>query len=407
MKIIHTSDWHLGDSLNEHDRLPEQKAFLNWLLDVLKREKPDALLVSGDVYDTHTPSNAATEALFGFFSDVMAADLPTRIVMTAGNHDSPSVLRATSSVLERMGTIIVADSPEVSAAGSLVVPIPGPDGSPGLVVGAIPFLSPGHCSNASDDYSLERPERIRRGFSAYASAVLESCRTLASGAPVVLMAHCAIDGSRYSESEEGRRSALAGLETIGSAPVFRGDFFGDADYVALGHLHLPQVCGRETVRYSGSPLQMDFGETGEKHIVVAEFGPRHGDAVSVRCMPVEQTRPLVSVEGSETDVVAGVEKLVSDGSPALVRVRLGRYDGELDSIWRELETLTEKTGVRILSRGRLLSGGAKTVPAPSFSGPGVDELDVFDLARRRLSEANYNDIDIDRFIRALKEGLSA
>ncbi len=399
MKIIHTSDWHLGARFHEQERLPEQKRFLNWLLDLLRTERPDALLISGDVYDTRTPSNEALQCLYDFYSTVRAENLCPRVVATAGNHDSAAVLRSTRGVLDLLGVQVVAE-PDREHPEALVTVLPAADGTPGLAIGAVPFLSDADCFNVSTlPLSDERADRIREGFQSYYKRVFDACAEKGRGCPVVLMGHCALQGSKYSDdnSERGRFSQVGGLDTMGA------DVLPAADYVALGHLHLPQAVGGESSRilYSGSPLAMSFdeGSQGAKSVVVAEFGSRHGEPVALRRVEVPVFQPLVTFRGSPDEVKKDVAALVRKGRPAFVRIDITEYEGEFDMHRGEVDALVKDTQVLVLewSRNHDAVPGNGGLQALRAEGS-LRHLSPQDVARNRLEADARSKDEIDLYL---------
>lgn len=402
MKIIHTSDWHLGARLHEQERLPEQKQFLDWLLGLLRTERPDALLVSGDVFDTRTPSNEALQSLYDFYRAVRGEKLCPAIVVTAGNHDSAAVLQAPRGVLGLIGIHVVAE-PDREHPEALAIVIPGADGGPGLAIGAVPFLSDADCFNVSAlPLSAERADRIRDGFRSYFRGVFDACMAKGGGCPVVLMGHCALQGAKFSDdrSERGRFSQVGGLDALGA------DFLPSADYVALGHLHLPQGVGGEEPRivYSGSPIAMSFDEGGRggKSVVVAEFGVRHGEPVAVRRVEVPVFRPLVTLECTPEVVRKGVSALVQKGRPAFVRICVTQYAGELALFWQEVDTLVKDTEVRVLEKSRPqgalpADGGLQALRAEGT----LRDLSPRDIARRRLEAASCSPDEMARYLAML------
>lgn len=364
MKLLHTSDWHLGARLHEQERLPEQKQFLDWLLETLRKERPEALVVSGDIYDTHTPTNAARQTFLDFLTAARSLEHAPRIVITAGNHDSAAVLRASEGVLSLVGVTVVPtfdlDHPE-----RFVVELNGTDDDAGLVVGAIPFLTSADCANAARNTEDGQPRgevpTPSIGFARAVRSVFDACRERANGRPVVLLGHCAVAGSQLAkrwEHEKGVASApmqkIGGLDELSS-----GVFPAGADYVALGHLHIPQtVGGSECVRYSGSPIAMSFDESDPpKSVVVAEFGPCHGIAPVIRTIPVPVFRRLVTLCGTDQEILGELRRLAADDFPAFVRVFLTSYTGELEEVWNRIQEAAAQAGdIRILYRDRERTG---------------------------------------------------
>lgn len=261
MRILHTSDWHLGQTLHGYDRNYEHDQFLDWLLATLVSEKVDALLVSGDLFDSTNPPASCQRRLFEFLAEARRRLPHLNIVLIAGNHDSAGRLEAPSPVLDAFGVTVIG-LPARLPDGTLdlermVVPL----SSSGNVTAwclAVPFLRPGDVPRvvgAEDPYAA--------GVARLYQQVLDLA--LARRRPdqaIVAMGHCHLVGGKVSELSE-RRIVIGGAEAM---PVEM--FGGDITYVALGHLHLAQSVGSPARRYSGSPLPLSFGEIDYVHQVV-------------------------------------------------------------------------------------------------------------------------------------------
>ncbi len=253
LKILHTSDWHLGHSLRDWSREEEHRAFLHWLLDRIVAEAVDVLLVAGDLFDTSNPSAAAQQLLYGFLGRLRALHPRTRIVLVGGNHDSAARLDAAEPLLSALDIRMVGCLPYRGDGHRLadldleriLVPLADGQGRVEAWVAAVPYLRP---ADFPDELShLSMPEATAALY-AHLSVALQQ-----RGAPLKLATgHCFVVGSDRSEGSE--RVLVGGAESIGS-DCFPADF----GYVALGHLHKPQViAGR--LHYPGAPLPFDLGE---------------------------------------------------------------------------------------------------------------------------------------------------
>lgn len=312
MKILHSADWHLGARLVERERLPEQAAFLDWLLEVLKTEQVDALLVSGDVFDAANPPQEAVALYFDFLKRL--ADLKTvKAVITGGNHDSASHLNAPRELLRRFDVHVFGHG-----GADTVVDLGG------AVVAAVPFLRERDLRQAAAGESIATvQDQMKGAIRAHYAAQLATCREAAGGRPVVAMGHLTVLGAVTSDSE--REVHIGNLGHVG-ADVFEG-----FDYTALGHLHRPQkVAGRETVRYSGSPIPLSFSEAGDaKSVVVIDT-----DGMNLRLLPVPVTRPLIRAEAARATLAADLQT-VPAGSWAEITVKMDAPEPDLDRQVRE------------------------------------------------------------------------
>ena len=384
MKVVHTSDWHLGAKLHDRDRSGDHAAFLAFLLEVLASERPDALIVSGDVFDVRQPTPAAQTLYYDFLAGVAEAGTCRRVVVTAGNHDSPSMLSAAGNVLRSLRVDVVARVADDPVRACRAVEDAG--GRVGLVVAAVPFLSDGELVNlarAAGDVPAVPAAKLAAGFSAYYANVLEAAGKLARGAPVVATGHCTISGSKVSDerSERGRR--IGGLESFGCG------VFGGADYVALGHLHLPQFVGDgNRIRYSGSPLAMSFSEAGiSKSVTVVEFPGAAGGEIHVREIPVPEFTPLRVFEGGTDAIRRAVTALVATKpKEVFASVRVTEGEGDLAPFWSELDSVVQGSGVGILLKenGRPRAGAGSGLASAVEKSLSV--LTPLDVAAMRIGE---------------------
>ncbi|WLI91687.1 exonuclease SbcCD subunit D C-terminal domain-containing protein [Massilia sp. R2A-15] len=264
MRLLHTSDWHLGQTLHNFDRAYEHQCFLDWLLDTIVAEQADALLISGDVFDTANPSAAAQKQLYRFLQQARTRSPQLDIVVIAGNHDSPGRLEAPGPLLEAHGTVVVG---HVVRNGEgeidlerMLVPLRDKQGEVAAWCVAIPFLRPGDLPRdldaTADPYSHGIATLYQQAY-----ALAQARR--APGQAIIAMGHChMVDGQASLESE--RRIVIGGTEALPATM-----FDPAIAYVALGHLHLAQRVGqKEHIRYCGSPLPLSFAEVGYQHQVL-------------------------------------------------------------------------------------------------------------------------------------------
>lgn len=263
MRLLHTSDWHLGQTLHDFDRSYEHERFLDWLLDTLEAEQIDALLIAGDVFDNPNPSADAQKQFYHFLTQAKRRVPQLDIVIIAGNHDSAGRLEAPASLFQIFDATVVGtvtrDAQGDIEFNRLIAPLRNRQGDIAAWCLAIPFLRPGDVPRVvtDGDAYLEGVRQLYRQALDYALECQEG------GQAIVALGHCHTSGSLTSEDSE-RRIVIGGAEAL---PV---DTFDPAiAYVALGHLHRAQrVGGQERVRYSGSPLPMSFTEIHYPHQVV-------------------------------------------------------------------------------------------------------------------------------------------
>ena len=269
MRLIHTADWHLGHTLAGHSREHEHERFLTWLADVVDDEGADALLVCGDVYDQGNPPATAQRQFFSFLAEVHRRRPALQIVVIGGNHDAAARLDAPRPILEALTVTMRGGLPRdddgVVVPGSSVVPLRDQHGDVAVVALAVPFLRAPELSAVarSEAAVVGDPallDVVVQGTRAIVSRVVDAARAAFPGVPLVLMAHCEVQGARMSLSSE--RPLFGGRHAL---PPSLFDEAGVV-YAALGHLHLAQTLG--VARYSGSPLPLSMAERDYQHQVV-------------------------------------------------------------------------------------------------------------------------------------------
>jgi exonuclease SbcD len=318
MRLLHTSDWHLGQTLHNFDRTHEHQCFLDWLLDTIVAEQADALLIAGDVFDNSNPSAASQRQLYRFLQQARARAPQLDIVVIAGNHDSPGRLEAPGPLLEAHGTRVVGHVVR-DAEGSIdlerfIVPLTGKDGEVKAWCVAIPFLRPGDVPRAASQAGDDAFDAYLAGIRLLYQQAYDLARARArEGQAILAMGHCHMVGGDASPDSE-RRIVIGGTEALPAS------MFGpDIAYVALGHLHLAQRVGQqEHLRYSGSPLPLSFAEVGYKHQVlrIDLDGPR---AAAIEPLHVPRAVELLRVPASPAPVKQAIADLVALDLPDLPR----------------------------------------------------------------------------------------
>ena len=377
MKLLHTSDWHLGRALHGRKRYEEHEAFLNWLAALIESEDIDVLLVAGDVFDNSTPSNHAQELYYRFLCRV-AASPHRHVVVTAGNHDSPTFLNAPRELLKFLNIHVVgcaSESPE-----NEVIMIARPDDEPLLIVCAIPYLRDRDIRTAEAGESIEDKERkimegIRAHYRMVYDAAQEKRSRLKNPVPIVAMGHLYTEGGRTVDGDGVRELYIGSLLHVGM------DVFPECiDYLALGHLHIPQtVGGSEFIRYSGSPLPIGFGEAAqEKSVVLVEFSD---EAPKVANIPVPCFRELQTLRGDWQTIARDIDRLKSRGSNAWLEII---YEGDeiAGDLSARLDEAVAGTGMEILraKNNRIVERAIRGMDTEET----LDDLDVTDVFKRCL-----------------------
>jgi len=251
MKVLHTADWHLGHRLHEHSQVEEQTLFLNWLENYIVGQKVDVLLISGDVFDNGVPSNQSLEMYYNFLVRLNNTTCKS-IIITGGNHDSPGTLNAPKHILNALSIKVVGKATEDIKEEVFEIEIKGEK----VIIGAVPYLRDGDIRRAVAGESFEElTDKYKAALINHYEALSEQCQWInISKAPVIAMGHLFATGGSVSESEQNIY-----VGTLGH--ISAADFPAYFDYIALGHLHRPQIIGgNDKVRYSGSPHILSFSE---------------------------------------------------------------------------------------------------------------------------------------------------
>lgn len=346
MKILHTSDWHIGSTLYGRKRYDESEQFLQWLIESIKNQSIEALLVAGDIFDTSTPSNTAQELYYRFLNEVSRTTC-RHVIVTGGNHDSPSFLDAPKALLKAFNVHVVGSTAEREEDEVFV--LKDAANNPKVIVCAVPFLRDRDVrqSNEGESYRDKENRLVEGIISHYQKVYEEACKErneLGKSLPIIGMGHLFIAGSSiYKRSGEtnGERDLYVG--SLGQVPADRLPPF---DYFALGHLHIPQkVAGSETIRYSGSPMAMNFDEIHQqKSVVIVDI---HDQNVDIQIMPVPAFRHFEQIKGDWDSIEANLKRLKEESFAGWVEVI---YEGEeaIGNLRERVYKLVENTSIEVL-----------------------------------------------------------
>ncbi|MBD3726391.1 MAG: exonuclease subunit SbcD, partial [Moraxella osloensis] len=297
LTLLHTSDWHLGRRLYGKPRYDEFKQFLDWQLQTLREQKVDVLLIAGDIFDTTAPSNQAQNLYYDFLSQVCHTEC-RHVVIVAGNHDSASFLEAPKQLLKAFNIHIIGSMTDTPT--DEVITLSDKSGQPELIVMAVPYLRDRDVRTVGHGERLDDKERkLAQGIKAHYAqiadiAIAQQAQLQAKykrSIPIVATGHLFTVGGQTMEGDGVRDLYVGSLGSIG-AEIFHPHI----DYVALGHLHIPQVVGGQPhIRYAGSPIAMGFGESRQQkqvHLLRFDANP---DLLSQPLQTLTiQKKPLVS-----------------------------------------------------------------------------------------------------------------
>ena len=359
MKILHTSDWHLDCRLYDRRRADEHQAFLNWLRQTIIDQEIDVLIVSGDVYDNRTPTLESQQMynqfLVQLYKDRLSGKSRCRhVIITAGNHDSAAFLETSKQILQYFNITVVAKEPELIVVSSAEN---GESDDFPAIIAAVPFLSDVELRKSVDgENAAERSQRLMEGIrSVYQTFALQAenkkQELLQSSpfVPVIATGHLFTKGASNLGADGGEREIYVG--TLEKFPA--GDFPDSFDYIALGHLHVPQVVGgQDRIQYSGSPIPVGFGEANQtKRVVEVQWSADGKQTVTSIGIPCFQK--LVQISEKEKSVIEQkVAQLVNECKENNQSVWLEiLYQGSehIGTFDREVEKILENSPVTLLA----------------------------------------------------------
>lgn len=379
MRLLHTSDLHLGQNFMGQSRETEHAAFLAWLVEQVQAYQVDAVLVAGDVFDTGTPPSYAREQYNQFI--VALRDSGARLVVLGGNHDSPAMLAESRGLLARLDTVVVPTL--MQSPQEHVYRIPGRNGAPGMILCAVPFIRARDVARSEAGQSAEdKRGAMMEGIAAHYARIHEAAIALRDSAglplPIVASGHLTTVGASASDSV---REIY-----VGSINAFPTSAFPPAAYIALGHIHRPQkVGGLEHIRYSGSPIPLSFDEAGQdKQVLLVEF---EADAlISVTALAVPRFRLLARVCGNLERLrqqLQAVAAQVPSGELGWVEVTV-ESDDHLPDLQSRIAAMVESLPLEVLRIRR--QRGAVNAVIDAGDGLHLDELQPRDVFAQRLAQ---------------------
>lgn len=288
MKILHTADWHLGKKLHKHDLSNDHQLFFDWLINLIQEQNIDLLLISGDIFDLANPPIEARAMYYWFLKQMI--QLNCKIIITGGNHDSAQMLDAPREILQLLDIKVVGGATNPIENEVVVLE--------NLVVCAVPYLRDADLRQAIEGESgTSRVENVRLGIKKHYDTLAEICQEKYPNLLKIAMGHLYANGSISSESE--REIQIGNLASVDGK-----DFSKTFDYVALGHIHRPQIIGgNERIRYSGSPIPLSFSEKNDQKIVLI-LEVSENKIQEIKTVEVPKFRELKRISGTLEEVKA-------------------------------------------------------------------------------------------------------
>ncbi|HBI10054.1 MAG TPA: exonuclease subunit SbcD [Franconibacter pulveris] len=381
MRILHTSDWHLGQNFYTKSRAAEHQAFLDWLLEAAVEHQADAIIVAGDIFDTGSPPSYARELYNRFVVKLQATQC--QLIVLAGNHDSVALLNESRELLACLNTRVIASAQQDPASQAII--LNRRDGAPGAVLCPIPFLRPRDIlrSRGGQSGSEKQQQLLEAITQHYEQCYNAACALRGEQAlPIIATGHLTTVGVTKSD-------AVRDIY-IGTLDAFPAHLFPAADYIALGHIHRAQkVAASDHIRYSGSPIALSFDETGkEKSVFLVEFA--EGRLRDVTALPVPVSQPLAVVKGTLEEIAQALTQWRD--APAGPKVWLDieiATEQFLHDMQRQITQLTEDLPVEVvlLRRSReLREKNLGTLQTETLSELGVEEVFERRLQQEQLEE---------------------
>jgi len=320
LRILHTSDWHLGRALYGQKRYEEFDALLDWMINTLQAQHADVLLIAGDVFDSGTPSNRAMQQYYRFLTRVSSTRC-RHVVIIGGNHDSPTFLNAPRELLQVLNVHVVGA--KADSLSDEVIVLRNADQRAEAVICATPYLRDRDIRSAEAGESIDdKAQKLLEGIQAHYAAVTAYAEELhaalpaedAAHVPIIAMGHLFTAGGRTADGDGVRDLYVGSIAHVGA------NIFPPAlDYVALGHLHVPQNAGGfDHIRYSGSPVAMGFGEAlQQKSVCLITFDQRKAELTLIDIPVFQRLRQL---RGNLPGLQSDLQYLVQDNISTWVEV---------------------------------------------------------------------------------------
>ncbi|MCD2513391.1 exonuclease subunit SbcD [Comamonas endophytica] len=382
MRILHTSDWHLGQHFMGKSREAEHQTLIDWLLVQVEAQAVDAVLIAGDIFDTGAPPSYARALYSQLVARLHAAGVA--LLLLGGNHDSVSVLDDSRALLACLNTTMIA---AVGDANAHVVTLPERGGQPGCIVCALPFIRArdvvqSQAGQSAEDKQLALQRAIQATYQAvHARAQALQAQLLDSlgrRLPILATGHLTTVGA--SSNESVREIYVGALE------AFPTSAFPAADYIALGHIHQPQkVGGFEHIRYCGSPIALGFDEARQaKQMLLVDVGPEGLQAVTALPVPVFQ--PMAALAADFGALPALLQAAAQQGTaerPVWLEVTV-QGDDYLKDLASRVEALLQGLPLELLRIRR--ARGAAAAQLGGAARESLDELSPEEVFARRLAE---------------------
>lgn len=380
MKILHTADWHIGKSLYKYDLYDDLGLFFEELMDIILREKIDILLISGDIFDLANPSNTDKELYYYFLSELLRVQV--HVVITAGNHDSARMIEAPAQLMKNLNIQLVGQGVDLEKQIIHLNLGQSPKGQKEIVIAAVPFLRDRdvRTSQAGESVST-KAKNLSEGIVDHYRKLHDMIETRYAGIPSIAMGHLHMQGVSTSDSE--RDIPIGNLGGI-SVESFNLGY----DYIALGHIHRPQVLNKQkTIQYSGSPIALSFSERkDQKRVVLLELDSEN--KVTSQHIELNTYRHLKRFSGSLEQVRADLSNYRNEAPlKTLVELHVQEEAYDQQKILELQELASEKNAEYEVVNNKITFSDKKEHLMSTRSESTIEELQPIDVFRSRLEDS--------------------
>ncbi|WP_413282817.1 exonuclease subunit SbcD [Vibrio sp. MA40-2] len=384
MRILHTSDWHLGQSFFTKSRKNEHQAFIEWLLNLVQEQQIDAVIIAGDVFDSGTPPSYARE-LYNRFVVQMNA-LNCTLVVLGGNHDSVSMLNESKPLVECLNTHVVANTSDDYSSQIIEL---SSNGQIGALLCAVPFVRARDVMHSMAGSSgTQKQQQLGDAIKAHYFALYNQAKTIREqknlAVPIITTGHLTAMGVTKADSERDIY--------IGSLDAFAADGFPPADYIALGHIHRPQIVAKsEHIRYCGSPIPLSFDELkSTKQVVLVEFD--HETRTKIQIIEVPTFQRMAIIKGDLPSIEKQLQTFrdVTEQSPVWLAVEVEVQDF-LSDLQQRIQSLTEDLNVEVLQLRRARSQQKQSLQQEQLET--LSELTPIDVFEKRVGHESLQSED--------------
>lgn len=402
LRILHTSDWHIGKRLFNHTRYDEFEAFLDWLHTAISTHDVDALIVAGDIFDTATPSNKAQELYYEFLGKVAKSPCQ-HVIITAGNHDSPTFLDAPKAILKTLNVQVVGQATADIHDEILLLKDNLKDNLDIVraIVLAVPYLRDKDVrTGGSFELTGQRDTETAQGIAKHYQSLADHAIALRDEyqaspnqppIPIIATGHLFSAGASVSSDDDGMRKETF-VGTLGQLPA--SIFADDINYVALGHIHASQtVAGQDRIRYCGSPIAMGFGEIGkDKQVLIVDFDPATENTPHIHALTVPVFTKLVRLQGDTDSIKHALRPLIAENQTIYAEII---YDGQAlePNFAKDIKAFLTDTNVLPLNIQN--NTQRRHVLQSTHHGENLKQLTTMDVFERLLDRRAVSDDEKD------------